>query len=309
MTETTRHARRPSGEGALSANDRREDRWSSRLAWSLMGAVVLHAALFLLRPGWDLPRLEPRGEAGAVRGDRLVATRLSSGGGGGRAVAPTVGEPSDSARERQDRPSVASGSRSGASNGSGSASRSLKDRLGDAGEPSLAGGGQADRRTPRKPPPRPEPDPETESSPGRSADGSGERPLSIGGRAATAAMTDTPSDDPPEFGRLRSLDPDVAVGLASSEVLLRNPSEVVRFKEMMVRRHPELARTEGWVSVAIWIDENGSVEWAEVSESSGREILDRAALELFTDVVAFRPALERGDRVPKSMLFYLLFPW
>lgn len=315
MSEASRHSPGPREGAARSANDRLKDRWGSRLAWSVMGAVVLHAALFLLRPGWGLTPLEPLGDPGRSGAGWLTEIELpsgtSTGGGGDRAPGLTVGEPSDSARAGPDRPSAGPGSRPGDAGGSDAgegSTRSVRDRLADATGPSLAGG-ESGHRPPRELPPRPAPEPEAEVSVRRSGGGAEGGTLSIGGRAATAGGSDTPSDDGPNLDRLRSLDPDVAVGLGSSEVLLRNPGEVVGFKETMARRHPRVANTEAWVSVAIWVDENGSVEWAEVSDSSGSELLDRVALALFTDVVAFRPALDRGDRVPKSMLFYLLFPW
>ncbi|MFB6240993.1 MAG: energy transducer TonB [Gemmatimonadota bacterium] len=70
------------------------------------------------------------------------------------------------------------------------------------------------------------------------------------------------------------------------------------------------ARTvEAWVSVTVWVDEGGSVEWAEVSESSGRESLDEIALTLFEDVAEFMPAREGDERIPQTMIFQISFPW
>jgi TonB family protein len=63
------------------------------------------------------------------------------------------------------------------------------------------------------------------------------------------------------------------------------------------------------LTVAMWIDERGSVEWAEIYRSSGHEHLDESALELFQEVVSFLPARERGVHVPMAVVFGLSYPW
>lgn len=308
MSETSRHADDRRQGDAPPANDRLKDRWESRLALSLMAAVVLHAALFLLRPSWVLPYLEPAGGRGPSGADTLVAADLAASGGTRAGVAPAIGEPSDSTRDDGPRETSGDGrGPEGGATGNGTSSGSLGDRLADLDGPALAATEPGGEARP-DPPPRSPAEPESEPATSRAGRGS-TTALSIGGRATTAEMTDRRREEEPSLERLRALDPEVVMGLGSSEVLLRNPSEVVRFKETMVRRHPEVGATEAWVSVAIWVDEEGSVEWAEISDSSGRELLDEVALTLFTEIVSFRPALEDGDRVPKTMLFYLLFPW
>ena len=57
------------------------------------------------------------------------------------------------------------------------------------------------------------------------------------------------------------------------------------------------------------MDGSGGVEWAETSQSSGRQDLDEIALALFNEVVAFRSARDRGVPVPVSAIFSLDFPW
>lgn len=274
----------------------------------MIAAVLLHATLFLLRPSWALPRLEFADVPGAAGADALVATGFAPNGGTRAGVDPALGAPSDSARDDGPRETIGEGSTGNDGEaGDGASAGSLRDRLADLDGPSLAGadpGGEARL----EPPDRSPAEPESEPAPSRAPPGSTSA-LTIGGRAAAAGMTDRREDDETSLERLRALDPEVVRGLGSSEVLLRNPGEVVRFKERMVRRHPEVGTTEAWVSVAIWVDDEGSVQWAEISDSSGREVLDEVALTLFAEVVSFRPALEDGDRVPKSMLFYLLFPW
>jgi TonB family protein len=68
----------------------------------------------------------------------------------------------------------------------------------------------------------------------------------------------------------------------------------------------------GTVSITLWIDQQGAVEWAEVSQSSGRTDLDEVALALFNEVADFRAARDRGQTVSRSVTFStfsLNFPW
>lgn len=316
MRDSASIAESASARPAASANDRMKERWNRRLAWSLAWAVVLHAAVFLLAPAWSLldrPELDPPGEPtpGAIAVTRL----LPSGGVPGRIARGTpVAEPSDTAAEEagSESPSAAGDGAGSAGAGRGSdvtrlTQEELWDRLDGADGPALAL--TESPGEPAEPPePTPDPEPGEGESVGPRGRGTGEG-LSIGGRAATVEVGAEGEGDSLGLGRLRSLEPEVVAGLGSAEVLLRNPSAVTRFTRRAARRRPAVASTEAFVGVAIWVDRNGSVEWAEVSESTGHEVLDEVALTLFRDVVAFQPALEDGERVPKSMLFYILFPW
>lgn len=92
---------------------------------------------------------------------------------------------------------------------------------------------------------------------------------------------------------------------------IRNPTVITRF---LSGRFNELHRAfgvNGHVSVAMWIDERGSVEWARVSQSSGDLRLDDIALALFEDVVAFSPARSRGRGIPVQVTISVPFtlPW
>ena len=69
------------------------------------------------------------------------------------------------------------------------------------------------------------------------------------------------------------------------------------------------SEAEGLVDVAVWIDEYGSVEWAEISRSSGHQEMDEIALALFNEVASFRPARDQGVRVSMSVIFSVPFPW
>ena len=90
-------------------------------------------------------------------------------------------------------------------------------------------------------------------------------------------------------------------------LLIRNPTEVEDFMRLKVYR--EEATAQGEVGVTVWIDERGSVEWSEITRSSGHQELDETALALFNEVVSFRPARDQGVRVSMSVIFSVAFPW
>jgi TonB family protein len=130
--------------------------------------------------------------------------------------------------------------------------------------------------------------------------------------SATGALTaDEQSALDLALERLAGFSPEVALEASSSWVLIRNPRDVERFMGMhsINRVEPASTGTEGAVAVALWIDARGSVEWAEIIQSSGREDLDQLALELFNDVVRFRPARLAGVLSPMSAIFSVNFSW
>jgi TonB family protein len=112
-----------------------------------------------------------------------------------------------------------------------------------------------------------------------------------------------------DLERLTAVRPEVALEASSNWVLVRNPVQVRDF----ILRHPstmgerEAARRA--VSVAIWVSAAGSVEWAEIITSSGKSEWDDLALELFNDIVMFRPARLEGVPMPMSAIFTVDFPW
>jgi TonB family protein len=71
---------------------------------------------------------------------------------------------------------------------------------------------------------------------------------------------------------------------------LLNQREV---EQALLRHYPPMLRDAGIggeVSVLLWLDETGAIVRAEIDESSGREALDRAALEV-VKVMRLTPAL------------------
>jgi TonB family protein len=125
----------------------------------------------------------------------------------------------------------------------------------------------------------------------------------------TIELADLPASDSLDLGRLTGLRPELAFMTASAWVLIRNQEEVVAYLRRTYREGRLDPAVAGTVSVTLWIDQSGSVEWAEVSQSSGRVELDEVALALFNEVADFRAARERGATVSRSVTFSLNFPW
>ena len=298
------------------ADERLKDRWGAHLAWSMILAVLVHASVFVLAPAWDL--FDPSGDDLQQTALELIAAdlRAPSGGQPLATSVPTAMTP-DSASDDAGTASGSDGSSSAAPDPrgeeSGSASGSLERRLRGASAPSPTVTERARSRGQAVPPVRNRqtspPEPDSTLSPRDESESADDGRTPIGGRAAAAEVTDTSANRSPDLNRLRGLSPDVTGGVLSSELLLRNPEEVVGYMRSVSRRERMVTDTEAWLQLTIWVDESGSVEWAEVSQSSGREELDQVALTLFREIVAFRPALEKGKRVPKSMIFQVQFPW
>jgi TonB family protein len=110
-----------------------------------------------------------------------------------------------------------------------------------------------------------------------------------------------------ELERLSALRPELALLSPSSWLMVQNPTEVGAFMRDRFRSPAPDEKPQGYLSVSVWIDERGSVEWAEINRSSGRPELDASALELFQRVVAFRPARNEGLRVPVAAIFWLMW--
>jgi TonB family protein len=125
----------------------------------------------------------------------------------------------------------------------------------------------------------------------------------------TVELADLPASDSIDLGRLTGLRPELAFMTASAWVLIRNQEEVEAYLRRTYREGYLDPAVSGTVSVTLWIDQQGTVEWAEVSQSSGRTDLDEFALALFNEVADFRAARDRGQTVSRSVTFSLNFPW
>ena len=132
---------------------------------------------------------------------------------------------------------------------------------------------------------------------------------SIGGDARTTELAELPEPDSLSLDRLSSLRPELAFMTASAWVLIRNQAEIEAHLRRSYRNGRLDPQASGSVSVTLWIDRRGSVEWAEVSESSGRLDLDEFTLALFNEVATFRAAREQGVYVSRSVTFSVNYPW
>lgn len=126
---------------------------------------------------------------------------------------------------------------------------------------------------------------------------------------ASVDFSDLLGESPIDLDRLSSVRPELVMATPAAWVLLRNPVEIEEFIVRSYRRGELDRAANGSVSVALWIDERGRVEWAEISRSSGRSDMDQVALALFSEVAAFRPARDQGVAVPRSVIFSVRFPW
>jgi TonB family protein len=91
--------------------------------------------------------------------------------------------------------------------------------------------------------------------------------------------------------------------------MIRNPNVLTRF--LRSAYNPIRPAVEGFVSVAMWIDERGYVGWIQIRDSSGHVELDEIALTAFNEVVTFTPARNEGNPVAVTMVISVPFnaPW
>jgi TonB family protein len=117
---------------------------------------------------------------------------------------------------------------------------------------------------------------------------------------------------PPALILERMISPraEVVLNPGTTWPVIRNPTVLTRY--LRSRFNPLFRNGDaGYVSVVMWIDERGSVGFAEVRESSGIAAIDAIALDAFSEIVAFTPARERGTPVPIAVTISVPFnaPW
>jgi TonB family protein len=284
-----------------TVNDRFKAGWTVRVYWSTVLAVGLHAALFLWYPAWDRSASTPDED---VFGLQVVSVQTEPGpmAGEGIPLALVSGseDEGEDPPEPPPEPSREDGEAGGQGGGPGGLEGTLRAQLQGRGAP-----------VPTVVESDPEPvDEESETEAASRDDESDGETSRIDGRALLSEYEEALSaGDGPDLSRLSAFRPELALHNPSNWVLLSNPAEVSEFLESRFRG-PELeAESPGMLTVAMWIDERGSVEWAEIYRSSGHEHLDESALELFQEVVSFLPARERGVHVPMAVVFGLSYPW
>lgn len=270
------------------ASDRR------RFYGSVLVSLGIHLLLFLAWPELTPPAFET-GRAGAASPLELHSLAPAHPRGEVLTAVPQVAEEGSSAADGTDEePDDASGD-AAARNGGGADPRSRALERIAAVSPGIV-----ERRT--EPPADPQPETSSDDE-GTDPDPREARDVRI--PAVSSDLEERLSDEELlRLERLTSLQPELAFGSTSSWLVVRNPHAV---REFMRQRFPAAteAGAHGSLSVSLWIDEGGSVEWAEINRSSGRPDLDQSALELFEEVVAFGPARQRRLEVPTAAIFWL----
>lgn len=259
-----------------TANDRWKGRWTSQVVWSTVLAALLHAAVFWLLPTWETKEMSPGAKRGAVAPVSLVEVPS------GHEAMPTPATPEPPATEETEpedapdpeEPSEASRSERPSSPRTRVEPKDIEVHRAVVAAPAAYGVSDV-HRTMRRMAGLPEQLTMSE--------------VAVGGLATVAA--------------------DVAVQSTSGWILIQNPTEIETFLRGMYDRGRIDPSEAGAVSVALQIDEKGSVAEAEITDSSGREGLDEIVLDLFKRIVSFRPARDRGSAVPTSATFSLSFPW
>lgn len=274
-----------------NANARLKAGWNDRLAWSIVAAVLLHALVIVVWPSWQTDPVQDDQPELELTSIQLVSLREQMAGGMGLgAAAVPVSEVPDSLPSE---PDVRSGGETSELE-LASLSTEVRERL-------LRAGGLV--------PDVVEPEPRADARTEEAGPEGGDSTNIEGEASSTPGLAELPEPGGLDLDRLSAVRPELALLSPSNWVLVRNPNDVERFMERTYRRG-ELDRSdEGTVRVALWIDERGSVEWAEINESSGRSHMDEVALQLFSEVVAFRPARDQGTPVSRTVVFSLRFPW
>ena len=280
-----------------SANDRFKSGSRVRVAISTMIAVGLHAAAFVFSPWWNAEPLAHDPAQPTYMDWAWMSASLGESSSGRIAPpsAPAAGE------TEQEDTEAGPEERSRGDDGTGldALEQGLRERILRRASPSptLAELEEA------------EPEPEIERLEEDRVDARDEAATTIDAQAGTTDALSALESGDLDLDRLSALQPDLALVTPSAWVLIRNPTEVEAFLRRTYRTGALDPAVTGSVGITLWIDERGSVEWAEISRSSGRSDLDEVALELFNEVVAFRPARERGVTVSRSVTFSVTFPW
>ena len=274
---------------APNANDRMKAQWHGWVARSTLVGVVLHVGVVGLWPTWERSARQSEPLRDFFQLERVTVLDAQSPLNVDPAPPVHISEIPDSIPTEADL--VASASGLGVQT----------ETLSEAFRERLIG-----RSAPRPTITQPEMEGDEEGSTGSDE---GEGSISIERRISAADFSEQLSSNPLDLERLAAVRPELVLSDLSAWVLLRNPTEVEMFIRRIYRRGELDRSANGTVSVALWIDKRGSVEWAEISRSSGRSDVDQVALALFSEVVAFRAARVGGVPVSRSVIFSVRFPW
>ena len=291
--------RDPELSSVSRSDDLANEQWNTRMAWSVMAAFSLHATALVPWPGMVGSMTMP-GPALASAQPLWISPYdpppIGAAAGVGEGKADAVS--SDVGSDEVDR-------LAGSPDGQGASSDPILDRLAaeSAYMPTISGSEFAG----------------VAIGVGRPGVGRGSATPSAD-RDSTTVVVGGPGGDPSATGydtllglspldleNLSAIQPDVVLEAATNWVLVRNPGAV---QDFMIRHDSSPGQDlldSPSVSVALWINTSGAVEWAEVITSSGQSDLDEIALDLFNDVVSFRPARLHGVPMPMSAIFTVSF--
>jgi hypothetical protein len=278
------------------ANDVWKARRNTRVIWSSMAALAVHGVVIVASPSWQVPPppLDAELESDEMAWIALLAPPAS--GTGASPGATPVARMADSVATASDLGEGADGTELSAEE----YAAAIRQRL-------LRHGGPVP--TLAEPDLEPEPVEPVVSEDPQGLGEEGQESTAIGGSASTADLSLLPEGTAMDLSRLASLRPDIVLAGSAAWVLVLNPRAVLRYMRESFSRQRLGPDVTGSVSVVLFIDEQGSVEMAEIGQSSGIPAIDDIFLKLFTEVIAFRPARDRGVPVPRSAVFSVPFPW
>ena len=316
-----RRARVPHQPRLTTANEVWKAQWNDCLAWSTMLAVAAHGAAFAFSPGWDpLDVWVERDLELLGTGTSWVSLDAAPSSDGRSATAVASGAPLQLQEPDSLPPGVDAGARIGGPELATLAfSGGIRERLLGRGgpiptivEPDRGLDRESDREL-ALPPASPTLDddpPDTLEPDTHEEDRQGE---------GIRVIVESPTLADPAFrletstlnlSRMAGITPELFMPGTSAWLLIRNPADVEEYMKIVgYEQYMQGTAAQGLVNVAVWIDDRGSVEWSEVSKSSGRVDMDEAALALFSDIASFRPARDHGVRVSMSVIFSVEFPW
>lgn len=127
-------------------------------------------------------------------------------------------------------------------------------------------------------------------------------------RPQSADQAIPPPAPPLDLNEVIPLTPRIAfVGPPLVLPVIRNPTVLQGYLRRQYNPVHDGLDHNGYVSVAMWIDERGAVEWTAISSSSGSVVVDDIALAVFNDIALFTPARSEGKRVPVSVVISVPF--
>lgn len=274
-----------------TANEAFKRGWSNRVSWCTVLATGLHAAVLFGLPAWQRTASVPTLDQGF---ENVPVTLVNLGTGAGDAGVAARGTDLVSAHV------IATSDAESPEGGIGAPSPGPS--LAELWERVAPAGG-------RLAPTVVESDPDEELAARPVPTDSADR-VDIRGRAAsTDGLSLEPEAGELDLESLAAVLPELALVDLSSWVLVRNPREVDEFMKRTYDYGELSGDVSGLVSVALWIDERGVVQWADIDRSSGRSDMDEVALELFREVALFLPARHEGVPVSRPAIFFVNFPW